>query len=279
LNALTPSVIAPLESVGTKTPAVELTGDQPFPQQLRRHGGIVGEELGEDWLRRPLPTAQLEYAARDIEHLPALEKHLRERARQAAREQWIPEVCRELLLPAPADPLPLTFESFRNAWQLDGVGQTALRSLVDWQNALPGEQPQVQPKTLLSIASRLPGSVQDLSRIKGVSPSFCRSYGARIIALLAQAKRSAPAGEALEPNDYANFDDLVREARLMLVRAELCAELSIAPDLALPMALMRRMQQRANTARDLAAASQELHGWRAAMLGESLARQLRRFTT
>jgi len=36
-------------------PAVELTGDQPFPQQLRRHGGIVGEELGEDGLRRALP--------------------------------------------------------------------------------------------------------------------------------------------------------------------------------------------------------------------------------
>jgi hypothetical protein len=33
---------------------IELTGDQPLPQQLRRRGRIVGEELGEDWLRRPL---------------------------------------------------------------------------------------------------------------------------------------------------------------------------------------------------------------------------------
>jgi hypothetical protein len=32
--------------------AVELTGDPPLPQQLRRGGRIVGEELGEDWLRR-----------------------------------------------------------------------------------------------------------------------------------------------------------------------------------------------------------------------------------
>jgi ribonuclease D len=232
----------------------------------------------DDWLRRPLPRAQLEYAAQDIAHLPALEEHLRGRARQAAREEWIPEVCRELLLPAPAEPLPLTFESFRNAWQLDGVGQTALRSLVDWQNSLRGDTAPVQPKTLLSISSRLPGSVQDLGRIKGVSPSFCRAYGARVIALLAQAKRAAPAGEALEPNDYANFEDFVREARLMLIRAELCAELSIAPDLALPMALMRRMQQRANTARDLSVASQELQGWRAALLAEGFARQVRRFT-
>ncbi len=229
----------------------------------------------DDWLRRPLPPAQLEYAASDIAHLPALEKYLRERARQLGREQWIPEVCRELLLPAPAEPLPLTFESFRNAWQLDGVGQSALRALLEFQNSLPADAPSIQPKTLLAIASRLPGSVQDLARIKGVAPHFVRAHGARVVALLAKAKRSAPAGEALEPSDYANFDDLVREARLMLVRAELCAELSIAPELALPMALVRRMQQRANSARDLSAALAELRGWRAAMLGEGFQRHLR----
>lgn len=229
----------------------------------------------DDWLRRPLPVAQLEYAASDIAHLPALEKYLRARARQLNREQWIPEVCRELLLPAPPEPLPLTFESFRNAWQLDGVGQSALRALLDFQNSLPADAPSVQPKTLLAIASRLPGSVQDLSRIKGVSPHFTRAHGARVVALLGKARRAAPAGEALEPSDYANFDDLVREARLMLVRAELCAELSIAPELALPMALVRRMQQRANSARDLTASLEELRGWRAAVLAEGFLRQLR----
>lgn len=228
----------------------------------------------DDWLRRPLPPAQLEYAASDIAHLPALEKYLRDRARQLNREQWIPEVCRELLLPAPPEPLPLTFESFRNAWQLDGVGQSALRALLEFQNSLPADAPSVQPKTLLAIASRLPGNVQDLSRIKGVSPHFSRAHGARVVALLGKARRAAPAGEALEPSDYANFDDLVREARLMLVRAELCSELSIAPELALPMALMRRMQQRANGARDLNAALEELRGWRAAVLGEGFLRHL-----
>ena len=50
---------------------------------------------------------------------------------------------------------------------------------------------------------------------------------------------------------------------------------SIAPELALPMALMRRMQQRANTARDLTAALDELRGWRAAMLGDGFASHLR----
>lgn len=234
----------------------------------------------DDWLRRPLPRAQLEYAARDIEHLPELWRVLREKMSKLGREHLIHEVCRELLLPPPpAAPAALTFESFRNAWQLDGAGQNALRALLEWHNAQPREAAGLQSRTLLAIASRMPGSVKDLSRIKGVSPGFCRSHGAEIIALVARARMSSPAREALEPVDYASFDDMVREARLQLVRAELCAELSIAPELALPMALMRRMYQRAKVEGELSAAARELSGWRRALLEPGFSERIRRLAS
>lgn len=230
----------------------------------------------DDWMRRPLPRAQLEYAASDIVHLPALERALRQRARDLGREHVIAEACRELLLPEPPGAVLLSFESFRNAWQLDGAGQNALRALIEWYNALGPSEPQVQSRTLLSIASRMPTNLKELSRIKGVSPNLARTHGAALVSLLQRAKATAPAGEALEPLDYASFDDLVREARLALVRAELCAELEIAPDLALPMALVRRMQQRVKLAGDLRAAAAELSGWRASLFGEAFARRLER---
>jgi ribonuclease D len=230
----------------------------------------------DDWLRRPLPRAQLEYAATDIVHLPALERELRRRARELGREHVIADACRELLLPEPAGSTLLGFESFRNAWQLDGAGQSALRALIDWYNALGPGALALQSRTLLSIASRMPANMRELSRIKGVSPNLCRAHGAELVALLQRAKATAPAGEALEPVDYASFDDFVREARLSLVRAELCAELRIAPDLALPMAVVRRMQQRVKAAGDLRAAATELSGWRASLFGEAFARHLER---
>ncbi len=230
----------------------------------------------DDWLRRPLPRAQLEYAASDIVHLPALEGELRRRARELGREHVIADACRELLLPEPAGATLLGFESFRNAWQLDGPGQSALRALIDWYNALQPGALALQSRTLLSIASRMPTNMRDLSRIKGVSPNLCRAHGAQIVSLLQRAKATAPAGEALEPVDYASFDDFVREAQLSLVRAELCAQLRIAPDLALPMALVRRMQQRVKAAGDLRAAATELSGWRASLFGEAFARHLER---
>jgi ribonuclease D len=230
----------------------------------------------DDWLRRPLPKAQLEYAAQDIAHLPALERDLRQRAEQLGRAHVINEACRELLFPAPAQPMPLTFESFRNAWQLDGKGQGALRALIDWYNALPADGPPMQSRTLLSIASRLPSNVRDLARIKGVSPSVARASGGEIIALLSEASAASPEGDALEPVDYATFEDYVAEARLLLVRAELCAELSIAPDVALPMALVRRMLQRAKAKGDLAASVVELEGWRDRLLREGFVRHVQR---
>jgi ribonuclease D len=230
----------------------------------------------DDWLRRPLPKAQLEYAASDILYLPALEQELRRRARELDREHVIADACRELLLPEPVGAPMLGFESFRNAWQLDAAGQNALRALIDWYNGLvPGEL-TLQSRTLLSIASRMPSNLRELSRIKGVSPNLCRGHGAQLVSLLSRAKATAPAAEALEPVDYASFDDFVREARLSLVRAELCAELRIAPDLALPMALVRRMQQRVKAAGDLRVAATELHGWRANLFGVAFERHLDR---
>jgi ribonuclease D len=233
----------------------------------------------DDWMRRPLPKAQLEYAASDIVHLPALERELRARAVELGREHVIAEACRELLLPEPAGTTLLGFESFRNAWQLDSAGQSALRALIDWYNGLAPGELQLQSRTLLSIASRMPANMRELGRIKGVSPNLCRVHGGHIVSLLQRARATAPLSEAIEPLDYASFDDFVREARLSLVRAELCAELRMAPDLALPMSLVRRMQQRVKAAGNLSAASAELSGWRANLFGTALARHLARWDT
>jgi len=233
----------------------------------------------DDWMRRPLPSAQLAYAAQDIAHLPELERELRRRARDLGREDEIHEASREFLMPTPAAPLPLSFDSFRNAWQLDGAGQAALRSLVDWYNALPGSPPGLQSRTLLSIAGRLPTSLRDLARIKGVSATLAREHGGAIVSLMQRARRSADEGLDLEPPAYGSFDDFVAEARLQLIRAETCAELEIAPDVALPMALVKRMNHRVKATGRLDAAAEEIHGWRRRVIGEALARRIERLDT
>ena len=120
----------------------------------------------DDWKRRPLPASQLAYAAADIVHLPELRRLLGERTAELGREQMVIEASRETVWPEPEPPMPLSLESFRNAWQLEEKNQAALRALIEWFNALDARQRSraPEPKTLLSIAARLPENVADLGR-------------------------------------------------------------------------------------------------------------------
>jgi ribonuclease D len=228
----------------------------------------------DDWKRRPLPQAQLEYAAGDVRYLGALHARLAQRARTLGREAIVWEASREQLVPGPEIAARLEYDSFRNAWQLDARGQAALVCLVDWYNRLPAaERAQApEPKTLLAIASRMPTSAADLGRIKGVPRRWGERHGDRLVGELLQAAAQVGPedGVVLEPPPYATFEQLKLEAWLVGLRAEVCAGLEIAPDLVLPNRWVRR-------ARDLlvrglrgGALEAELTGWRRTLVGPAV---------
>jgi ribonuclease D len=85
---------------------------------------ITGVELPKaetrsDWLRRPLSPQQLEYAAQDVAHLPALHAELTTRLEQRGYTAWFEEECARLL------------ERARNR-EPDAEPQMALRGAADW---------------------------------------------------------------------------------------------------------------------------------------------------
>lgn len=224
----------------------------------------------DDWLRRPLPEAQLRYAATDIEHLPVIFDALRERLAACGRLELVAELCREMLWPKPELPPPLTLASFRNAWQLHPNNQAALRFLMTWYNELPAwERDRVpQAKTLLSIASRMPRNAQDLLRIKGVPANFNRAHADNIVRGIHRSVREVTPDQfvQIDPLPYATFDEIRLDAWLGYIRAEACAEVGISPDLLLPVRLVRDMKERVmqKGARD--ALLECLDGWRGELL-------------
>lgn len=76
-----------------------------WPLQIRYEllaGALLGVEfpggLGRnDWCRRPLPEAWLEYAANDVVALPDMREALADRLEHAGRLQWLQEDCRRIL--------------------------------------------------------------------------------------------------------------------------------------------------------------------------------------
>lgn len=225
----------------------------------------------DDWMRRPLPEAQLRYAASDIEHLPVIYRTLTERLQAANRAHLVAELCHELLWPKPELPARLSLESFRNAWQLHPNNQAALLFLMAWYNDLPAwERDRVpQAKTLLSIASRMPRNAADLMRIKGVPPNFNRAHADNIVRGIHRAVREVLPEHfvQIDPPPYATFDDIRLDAWLSMVRAEASATVGIAPDLLLPQRLMREVKERITAAEGRRSVLVEcLDGWRKTIL-------------
>ena len=229
----------------------------------------------DDWVRRPLPASQLAYAAADVEHLPELYRVLSQRLSALGRIDLVPVASAESVWTETAPPTVLALESFRNAWQLDHRGQAALRYLIQWFNELPEREREQAPenKTLLSLAGRLPRSVDDLQRIKGVPRSWSRELAQSLVTGLTRAAEAADATGfvPIDPPAYATKQELRLDGWLAAARAEVCVSLEVAPELALPSRIMKGFRSHV-ASHGTGELGNALEGWRKALLAAPLAR-------
>ena len=228
----------------------------------------------DDWVRRPLPASQLAYAAADVEHLPELYRFLSQRLSALGRLDLVPVASAESVWTETAPPTVLSLESFRNAWQLDHRGQAALRYLIEWFNALPAREREQAPenKTLLSLAGRLPRSVDDLQRIKGVPRGWSRELAQTLVNGLTRAAEAADGTGfvPIDPPAYATKQELRLDGWLAAARAEVCVSLEVAPELALPSRIMKSLRSHVGSY-GTAQLGDALEGWRKALLAAPLA--------
>jgi hypothetical protein len=168
----------------------------------------------------------------------------------------------------------LSLDSFRNAWQLEASGQAVLIQLMDWYNQLPShDAAALQPKTLLAIASRCPQNMGELRRLKGVSPRVTERHGVEIIRRIKTGSTLASDTRFTEiaPPPYATFPELRLDAWLDFARAEICARVGIAPEVALPAKLLRRIRATILRTGSHESGGDELLGWRRELLGSAYA--------
>jgi len=228
----------------------------------------------DDWVRRPIPPSQLDYAARDVAYLPAIFDHIKHRLEEHRRFDIALAASLATLTPEPDAPARLGLGSFRNAWQLSPEGLAALGLLIEFYNGLsPNEQgPLGEPKVLMSLAARLPRTKDDLGRIKGVSRSLIERHGSGILNLLDSAQRAqSPGSPVLEPAAYGSFAEHRLDAWMMTLRAEVCQELEVAPELVLPGRMTRRLLD-AYSGGGVSALVAGLNGWRKSLLAPQVER-------
>jgi ribonuclease D len=139
---------------------------------------LVGELLGvdvpkaetrSDWLRRPLSVQQLEYAAQDVVHLPALHAELTRRVEQRGYSAWLAEDCARMLERArlrEADPEPQT--GLRGAADWSRPAQALLRRVLRWRDATARAINRPRPWLLddahaLDLSARIPADADELA--------------------------------------------------------------------------------------------------------------------
>lgn len=246
-----------------------------LPYLIFRVTGVrtMKSHQADDWKRRPLPPKQLAYAAQDVEHLGEIYGHIADRAHELDRLELVYQVSEELLWPTPEPESRLGLSSFRGAWQLDPKSQAALRYLIDWYNDLEPDEKRAAPnsKTFISIASRLPENRDALARIKGLPGRWVAKNGTRFVDRLRRAVDAETEGdfEPIAPSPYASFEEIQLDAWLGMMRAEVCTELSIAPELALPSKVVKRMKGAIEESGSRSEGVSALSGWRGRLLGNA----------
>ncbi len=147
-------------------------------------------ETRSDWLQRPLSSAQLDYAAQDVAHLPELHARLAEKLHALGRSSWLAEDCRRMIervRHAVPDAQPQ--RAFRGAAEWPREKQAQLRRLLLWRETSARTLDKPRPWLLddahaLSFAAQPPVSADELlERSKGLR-ALRSAQRAQLFALL-----------------------------------------------------------------------------------------------
>ena len=192
-----------------------------------------------DWLHRPIPTAQLAYAAGDVEHLLAIRAEMARRLEARGRLAWAVEEC-GLVLPGQRRDLVLdeVWWKVGDVRRLTGRSRGVAQEVAAWRERRAAELDRPRRSVLsdlavLTIAQRPPRRRQDLEKLRGVDARHLAQGAA------AEILEAVERGWALGEDELRLPPDAV-ESRASPAAVAVCAGLvrQIADDLAFDQGLL-----------------------------------------
>ena len=245
-----------------------------YAELVRR---LLGRELSKshtrtDWSRRPLSPEQLEYALDDVRYLLPLAEQLEARLGQLGRLEWLRE---ELAALADASSFVIDPERawlrIRGLRGLDPGRERLARELAAWRErrAVEHDRPRgwiLDDAVLREMVMRVPRNERSLAQIRDLPPRLVKRRGQELLACVTAAAvpDPAPAVPDRPASDPARAP-LLR--KLAAVAQGVAASLGVATEV---LATRRDLEQLAAGSPDVPV----LQGWRRAVLGERLLREL-----
>jgi ribonuclease D len=254
-----------------------------FPDQIG-YGNLVKEMLGveldklhsrTDWSRRPLSQAQIRYAAEDVFYLAQVYRRLTEKLAALGRLDWLSEDFERLTRVELYENEPAhAWLKVRGVNRLKGPALAVLQALAAWRETRARElnRPRgwlLRDDDLVEIARHQPATATALGAIRGVHERFIEKHGARLLELIAKARREAPKPlpSTGRPVRLTPVQEALVDALTAVVRVS-AAENALNPAV---LASRGQLEQLAAGAWD----SEALHGWRGQLVGKRLQSLLR----
>ena len=226
-----------------------------------------------DWLHRPLPSRQLDYAAGDVRYLLAARTTMVDQLEERGRLAWALDECAQSLTGRRAEVVP------EQAWwkvgdmrKLRGRARGVAQELAAWRELQAAEVDRPRRSVLsdlaiLTIAQRAPRNRRDLEGLRGVDGRHLSNGGAA--AILEAVER----GQALAPGDLRLPLD-ANEGRASQAAVAVCSGLvrQIADELQFDQGLLAT---RSDIAQLVVGEPSRLdRGWRSDIAGDPLRRLL-----
>lgn len=152
-----------------------------------------------DWMRRPLTSAQLDYAASDVAHLLEIYERVVSQLSERGRLDWALAECEELLnAPRGQRDPELAWKRIKEARHLRGQALSTAQGLAAWRERTAAESDQpvrfvLSDLGLVGIAQHRPPTLQELKRIRGVDERHLRGeQGRQILAVVAETDGLEP---------------------------------------------------------------------------------------
>lgn len=173
-----------------------------------------------DWLRRPLTSAQLSYAASDVAYLAELWRLIAHELDVLGRTRWALDACEELRVRPTGPNAP------HDAWlrvkdvrTLKGRARWVAQSVAKWreERAMHLDIPPrhvLSDIAILGIAQRVPRSTEDLLQCRGVDNRHAGgSQGRDILEAIQEGLRASTSGDLSFPaSDTEDVDKSLRPA-------------------------------------------------------------------
>jgi len=192
-------------------------------------------ETRANWLMRPLTAKMVEYACDDVKHLTGLMNFIVTGAEKQNTAAWLREELKiydDPSLYTEIDPQDY-FRKIKGTDQLKGTKLAVLRELAAWREktARQRNRPRghiLHNNILLDLAYKCPAAMDELKRIKRLSPKNIKMYGEKLLACIERGMNTPP---ELQPAPVSKLIKKKASGRIYGVIEQKASELNIDPAL------------------------------------------------